>query len=219
MPSDRVLEKTLESALDSKEIKAVNPKENQPWISIGRTDAEAPILWPPDAKSWFIGKDPDAGKDWRGKGDDREWYCWMASLTQWTWVWASSKRWWRTGKPGVLQSQTWLRTEQNRSQSPSLSPKFSCYVQQCFASTVSCFVRSLARIDICSLKKGLRFIHIWVNTIMEQRQCKVGAWSRGDREYHKLLGIHRNLRVDFGDLIGTDLNWSLERQGGLQALW
>ena len=61
-----VLEKTLESPLDSKEIKAVkNPKGNQAWMFIGRTDAEAPILWPPDAKSRFTGKDPDAGKDWR----------------------------------------------------------------------------------------------------------------------------------------------------------
>ena len=61
-----VLEKTLESALDSKKIKPVHPKGNQPWIFIGRTDAEAeaPILWPPDAKSWLIGKDPDAGNDW-----------------------------------------------------------------------------------------------------------------------------------------------------------
>ena len=62
-----VLEKTLESPLDSKEIKQVNPKGNQPWIFIERTDAEveAPILWPPDSKSWHIRKDPDAGKDWR----------------------------------------------------------------------------------------------------------------------------------------------------------
>ena len=59
----------LESPLDCKEIKPVNPKGNQPWIFIGRTDAEAEaaILWPPDAKSWLIGKDPDAGKDWRQK--------------------------------------------------------------------------------------------------------------------------------------------------------
>ena len=63
---NRVLEKTLESPLDSKEIKPVNPKGNQAWIFVGRTDAEAeaPILCPPDAKSWLIGKDPDAGKDW-----------------------------------------------------------------------------------------------------------------------------------------------------------
>ena len=62
-----VLEKTLESPLYCEEIKLVHPKGNQSWIFIGRTDAEAkaPILWPPDAKNWFIGKDPDAGKDWR----------------------------------------------------------------------------------------------------------------------------------------------------------
>ena len=59
-----VLEKTLESPLDCKEIKPVNPKGNQPWIFIGRTDAEALILWPPNMKCWLIGKDPDAGKDW-----------------------------------------------------------------------------------------------------------------------------------------------------------
>ena len=61
-----VLEKTLESPLDCKDIQSVYPKENQSWIFIGRTDAEAetPILWPPDAKSWLIGKDPGAGKDW-----------------------------------------------------------------------------------------------------------------------------------------------------------
>ena len=62
-----VLEKTLESPLDCKEIKPVNPKENQPSTFIGRTDAdaEAPIFWPPDGKSQLIGKDPDDGKDWR----------------------------------------------------------------------------------------------------------------------------------------------------------
>ena len=68
-----VLEKTLESPLDCKKIKPVNPKGNQFWIFIGRTDAEAPILWPPDVKNWLIGKDPDAGKDWRrekGTGGD-----------------------------------------------------------------------------------------------------------------------------------------------------
>ena len=61
-----MLEKTLESPLDSKDIKPVNPKGNQCWIFIERTDAEAeaPILWPPDVKSWLIGKDPDAGKEW-----------------------------------------------------------------------------------------------------------------------------------------------------------
>ena len=64
-----VLEKTLENPLDSKEIKPINPKGNQPWILIGRTDAEAeaPIVWPPDEKKWHIGKDPDVGKDIKQK--------------------------------------------------------------------------------------------------------------------------------------------------------
>ena len=62
-----VFEKTLESHSDSKEIKPVNPRGNQSWIFIGRTDteAEAPILWPPDVKNWLTRKDPDAGKDWK----------------------------------------------------------------------------------------------------------------------------------------------------------
>ena len=70
-----VLEKTVESPLDCKEIQPVHPKGDQSWVFIGRTDAEAetPILWPPDAKSWLIWKDPDAGKDWgqkKGKTED-----------------------------------------------------------------------------------------------------------------------------------------------------
>ena len=70
-----VLEKTLESPLDIKEIKPVNPKGNQLWIFIGRTDveAEAPVLWPPDVKCWLTGKDPDAGKDWRQKKRPTGW--------------------------------------------------------------------------------------------------------------------------------------------------
>ena len=108
-----VLEKTLESPLDSKEIQPIHPKGNQSWIFIGRTDAESetPILWPPDAKSWLIGKDPDAGEKLKvgEEGDNRGWDGWMASLTLWTWVWVSSGSWWRTGKLGVLQSMGWQR--------------------------------------------------------------------------------------------------------------
>ena len=96
---------TLESPLDCKEV---HPKGDQSWMFIGRTDAEAeiPILWPPDAKSWLIWKDPDAGKDWKagGEGDDRGWDGLMASPTQWTWLWVNSGNWWWTGRPGVLQS-------------------------------------------------------------------------------------------------------------------
>ena len=73
----------LESPLDSKKIKPVNPKGNQPWIFIGRADAEAPILWPPDVKNWLIGKDPDAAKDWRWEekgtteGEMVKWHHWL----------------------------------------------------------------------------------------------------------------------------------------------
>ena len=91
-----VLEKTLESPLDCKEIKPVNPKGNRPWIFIGRTvaEAEAPILWPPDAKSRLIRKDPWCWERLKAAGewDDRGWDGWMASLTQWTWVWTGSGR-------------------------------------------------------------------------------------------------------------------------------
>ena len=90
-----VLEKTLESPLNSKEIKPLNPKGNQPWIFLRRTDAEAeaPVLWSPDVKSWLTGEDPDAGKDWRQEEKGMtEWDGWMASLTQWTWVQANSGR-------------------------------------------------------------------------------------------------------------------------------
>ena len=88
-----------------KEIKSVNPKGNQYWISSGGTDAgaEAPILWPPNVKNWLIRKDPVAGEDWRQEDKGRGWDGCKASLTQWTWVWASSRSWWWTGKPGVLQ--------------------------------------------------------------------------------------------------------------------
>ena len=101
-----VLEKTLESNLDYKEIQPVHPKGNQSWVFIGRTDVETetPILWPPDAESWLIWKYPDAGKDW--EQDEKGmtgWDGWMASPTQWTWVWVDSRSWWWTGRPGMLR--------------------------------------------------------------------------------------------------------------------
>ena len=102
-----VLEKTLESPLDCKEIQPVYPKRNQSWMFIGRTDAEAetPILWPPDAKNWLLGKDPDVEKDWRqeekGMTEDE-----MVGRHHQIdgWVWVNSGSWWWTGKPCVLQS-------------------------------------------------------------------------------------------------------------------
>ena len=118
----------LDSSLEYNEIKSVNPKRNQRWVLIARTDAEveAPIFWSPDMKNWLIRKDPDAWKG--GEGDDRGWDGWMASSTRWAWVWASSRSWWWTAKPGVLQSLGWQRvrhdwmTELNWSKNSS--PKF-----------------------------------------------------------------------------------------------
>ena len=101
-----VLKKTLESPLDCKEIQPVHSKGDQSWVFIGRTDAkaESPILWPPHMKSWLIGKDPDARRDWgqeeKGTTEDE---MWMASPTRWAWVWVSSRSWWWTGRPIVLR--------------------------------------------------------------------------------------------------------------------
>ena len=84
-----VMEKTLESPLDCKEIQPVHPKGNQSWIFTGRTDAKAEtrILWPLDAKNWFNGKDSDAGKDWTQEEKGMTgWDGWIASPTWWIWV-------------------------------------------------------------------------------------------------------------------------------------
>ena len=101
-----VLEKTLESPLDCKEIQPVRSKGDQPWVFIGRTDAKAetPILWPPHAKSWLTGKDPDAGRDWgqEEKGTTKdEMAGWHHQLDGHVWV--NSESWWWTGRPRVLQ--------------------------------------------------------------------------------------------------------------------
>ena len=104
-----VLEKTLESPLDCKEIQLVHPKGNQSWMFIRGTDAEAetPVLtlaiWCEEPTHWkrpWCWQRLKAG----GKGDDRGWDGWIASLTQWIWVWVVSGSWWWTEKPGVLQS-------------------------------------------------------------------------------------------------------------------
>ena len=111
-----MLEKTLESPLDCKEVQPVHPKGDQSWVFIGRTDAKAetPILWPPHARSWLIGKTLMLGGiGGRRRRGQRGWDGWMASPTQWTWVWASFRRWWRTGKPGGLQSMGSQRVGHN----------------------------------------------------------------------------------------------------------
>ena len=109
-----VLEKTLERTLACKEIQPVHPKGDQSWVFIGRTDAEATILWPPDVKNW-LWKRPWCWERLKvgGEGDDRAWDGWMESRTRWTWVWASSQNWGWTGKPGMLQSMGSQRIRQD----------------------------------------------------------------------------------------------------------
>ena len=103
-----VLEKTLESPLDCKETKLVNPKGSQFWMFIGRTDAEAeaPILWPPDAKNWLIRR-PWCWERLKagGEGDEGGWDGWIASPTGWKWVLASSGSCWWTGSPACCSAR------------------------------------------------------------------------------------------------------------------
>ena len=108
-----VLEKTLESPLDCKEIQPVHPEGDQPWDFFGRNDAKAdtPVLWPPHAKNWLTGKDCDAGRDWGQEKRTRGWDGWMASLTLWTCIWVNSGSWWWTRRPGMLQSKGLQRVD------------------------------------------------------------------------------------------------------------
>ena len=129
-----VLEKTLESPLDCKENKPVYPKGNQSWIFIGRTDLKLKLQyfissWCEELSHW---KRPWCWERLKavGEGEVRGWDGWMASLTQWTWVWASSGSWWWTGKPGE-QSRTWL------SDWTELKPTI-LILNQCLFHAVSC---------------------------------------------------------------------------------
>ena len=107
-----VLEKTLESPLDCKEIQPVRPEYSLEGLVL---KLKLLILWPPDVKNWFILKRPWCWERLKagGEGDNRGWDGWMASLTQWTWVWGSSGSWQWTGKPDVLQSMGSQRVEQD----------------------------------------------------------------------------------------------------------
>ena len=113
-----VLEKTLKSPLDSKESQPVHPKGDQSWVFIRRTDAEAET--PNTSATWYEELTHLKRLWWwerlkvGGEGDNRRWDGWMASPTQWTCVWVSSRSWWWTGRPGMLQSMGSQRVGHNR---------------------------------------------------------------------------------------------------------
>ena len=139
-----VLEKTLESPLDCKEIQPVHPKGDQSWVFTGRTDTEAetPILWSPDAKNWLIGKDPDAGKDWgqeeKGMTENKMvgWHHWLNGHEfEQTWGIVENRGAWHAAVHGVAKSQTQLKRLNN-----------------CFLIAFPLFLHSLA---------SLKIIHYW----------------------------------------------------------
>ena len=146
-----VLEKTLESSLDCKEIKLINPKGNQSWIFFGRTDAEgeSPILWPLDVKNQLTGKDSDVGKiEGRKRRGNRGWYGWKASLTQWTWIWGSFRRRWRTGKPGMLQSMGSQRVGHDWATEQQQKPEQRCHQRYLQRLQASCVVAETQGLEI-----------------------------------------------------------------------
>ena len=131
---------------DCKEIQPVYPKGNQSWIFIGRTDAKAetPILWPLHVKSWLIGKDSDAGRDWgqeeKGTTEDE-----MAGWHHWQWkrVWVNSGSWWWTGRPGVLRFMRSQRVGHNWATELNWNELVKyMYVCVCVCVYVYCFLDS-----------------------------------------------------------------------------
>ena len=154
-----VTEDSWQSPLDCKEIQPVHSEGDQPWDFFRRNDAKAetPVLWPPHAKSWLIGKDSDAGRDWgqeeKGPTED-EMAGWprsspsSPSLTRWTWVWVNSGSWWWTGRPGVL----WFMGSQRVGHSWATELNWD---ESFYKATILC------NISLIKDLLALAFLHLW----------------------------------------------------------
>ena len=156
-----VLEKTLESPVDCKEIQPVHHKGDQSWVFIGRTntEAETPLLWPPHAKGWLIGKDPDAGRDWgQEKKGATGWDGWMASPTRWAWVSVNSGSWWWTGRPGVLWFMGLQRVGHDWATELNWLNSNSVHIPYC--DTYVCDVQ-VSTLTMEVGRKGLGFFSVW----------------------------------------------------------
>ena len=159
--------------MDCKDIKPVNPKENQSWIFIGRTDdeAETPIFWPPDLRNWLIGKRPWCWERLKAgwEEEDRGWDGWMASPTQWTWVWTSYRGWWWAGKPGVLQSMGSQEVDTNE------QPNWAELLILTSGPVLCCFPLINLSLWMCFLAS----VHTWQSWLdAEYHECHLaGSWK------------------------------------------
>ena len=218
-----VLEKTLENALDCKEIQPVHPIGDQPWVFFGRTDVEAetPILWSPDAKSWLIGKDPDAGKDWGRGRRGRQMIRWLNGITnskEWVWVdsgsWVMNRDTWHAMVHGVTKSRTWLSDYTELNLGIDSSYLCECRKKETYRNKYE------ARDEPCS-------VVVWC-LIMTEGSPQKGSYVRGlywpsnpNRHPMSLQGEQPEMGETFGPNFPflVTFSWSLWPFGHLITVW